>query len=633
MTKRLAYIGFLGLIGLMGFIGYPQPLQGQTVVSFNVPTSMCAGSTQTVSFGYARTHNVVIGDEGSTLGHSERIFLPDGVPCGEMGCSYRSPVTFTAFEPGATITSAEDIKYLRVNMEHSWIGDLYIGITCPNGQTASLLKYGGDGSSSCLSTIPVTHRGWASGDNVAVGTFLGAAHDGENNSRPCDSTATDNEPGVGWNYCWSNNTTSNYSYAHSSASDDGIIYRSGHIVSSGSNAIIDSSNVTAKTNFYHPDQNFSSLIGCPLNGDWYIEVMDGWSGDNGYIFEWELSLDAELIPQDTCLVDSFSVSGYGITKVNDSTFIINAPRELTHDTTVYYNYHVYSSCGNDFDSTVALTFRAIFVHIDTTICDNHPLQIGTRILNETGEYTVTLTSAAQCDSIVEVSLTVHPHQEIHLYDTICQKDSYTINDTTLYQTGTYRFPHTNIFGCDSIETLHLWVFGDELKAIIKAIPLLVTPSEPDIRLYDCSHLNTSCRWIIDDRYFSERQFTYTYPVEADSLPVTLVAYSVQGCTDTAVSVIHIDRSTMFTPNVFTPNESTNNTWQPGMQDILTMEIWIYSREGQLVCHLEGTDAKWNGTNSKGEPCPQGAYVYTILYKTVAIPEKQNKTKGTILLLR
>ena len=602
----------------------PLCMQGQRIVRVDVDSVACFDSVL-IRVGFSEGNEIMVENLPTSLSHPEVAFLPDAIPCGSLGCSYRSPVTFSCFDSTATISSVNDINFVRLNIEHSYIGDIFIGITCPNGQRASLMNYSFYGSSDCSNSVPSEYCGWTLGYSVPISTYLGMPNDEQNSSQPCTSTAPGNEPGIGWNYCWSNNTENGYVYA----GDDGIIYRIGN----SHNGTIDSSDVAAGTQFYHPDQNFSSLIGCPLNGDWYIEVMDGWSGDNGYIFEWELSLDAELIPQDTCLVDSFSVSGYGITKVNDSTFIINAPRELTHDTTVYYNYHVYSSCGNDFDSTVALTFRAIFVHIDTTICDNHPLQIGTRILNETGEYTVTLTSAAQCDSIVEVSLTVLPHQEIHLYDTICKKDSYTINDTTLYQTGTYRFPHTNIFGCDSIETLHLWVFGDELKAVIKAIPLLVTPSEPDIRLYDCSHLNTSCRWIIDDRYFSERQFTYTYPVEADSLPVTLVAYSVQGCTDTAVSVIHIDRSTMFTPNVFTPNESTNNTWQPGMQDILTMEIWIYSREGQLVCHLEGTDAKWNGTNSKGEPCPQGAYVYTILYKTVAIPEKQNKTKGTILLLR
>ncbi len=850
---------------------------------------MCAGSTRMVTFGYQSSRNIVIGQETTTLGHSERIFLPDGEPCGSMGCSYRSHVTFSAFAPGATITSAQDIKYLRLNIEHSWIGDIYIGITCPDGHKASLLKYSNNGSSSCTSSIPSNHRGWStSSSNVNVSTFLGDPYDAEDYSHPCDSSRVNNRPGTGWNYCWSNNTTSGYTYA----SGDGIIYRSGHSHNIAQHGMtIDSSNVAARTNFYHPDQDFSSLIGCPLNGDWYIEVMDGWGGDNGYIFEWELSLDAELIPQDECEADSFLVTGYGVTMLNDSSFIIHAPENLTHDTTVYYNYHIYSSCGNDIDSTVALTFHPryqtdtlveacgqcfwqghtytsstnlsvntlsahgcdsiqmtrIVVHpsynlyrqisivendlpytylghtfydevtdtllagtttegcdsnivftlrvarnkfcvvidtvcsddtpylwaghqylqsavdtatfltsegadstvvlqltvfpshhsimeieavendlpvvfdglsftastdtllrytsihgcdstihyvltvhpnhsfvynksvcddelpyewmgetfanadtitqelldihgadsivtliltvnptyhlfIDTTLCDNHPLLVGTTPLNQTGVYSLTLTTAEQCDSIVDVTLTANPHHDIHLYDTVCKADGYSLGDVTYHQTGIYSSLLTNSYGCDSLVTLHLGILREELKAEIKAIPLLVTLSNPDVQLYDASQHNSSSRWLIDGHTYSDRHLTYTYPVDLDSLPVTLVAYSIEGCTDTTTEVIHIDRAAIALPNVFTPGESTNNTWQPGLRDILSMELWIYNREGLLIFHQEGTGTRWDGTKN-GEPCPQGAYVYTILYRSKMRPDIQKKINGTITLLR
>lgn len=724
---RMACVGLIFIFQLSIF----NSVQGQTVVGFNVPTSMCEGTSQTVSFGFSPLRNIVIQEIRTTLGHSERIFLPDGVPCGTMGCSYRSHVNFSSFPSDATITSVEDIKYVRLNIEHSWIGDIYIGITCPNDQKASLLKYSNNGSSSCTSTIPMGHRGWdASSTNVGVGTYLGAALSGQDSNNPCDSTAYANRPGIGWNYCWSNNTTSGYSYAHTSASDDGIIYRSGH----SHNGKIDSSNVAAMTNFYHPDQNFSSLIGCPLNGDWYIEVLDGWGGDNGYIFEWELALNAEQI-QD-CLADSFMVSGYGVTMLNDSTFTILAPTGLTHDTTFLYNYHIYSSCGNDFDTTVALTFHPTY-HADTTVvaceqfiwhghrytssthqtysttsiygCDSieqaditvnpgYHLQhealvvendlpysyrghtfydpvtdsvfpdttvfgcdstltltihvaynqflelIDTVCLSQTPylwanrQYTASVVdtlfafTSLGADSVVVLHLTVLPSDDIHLYDTVCFSQGYTFDGITYNETGIYTRYFTNIYGCDSTVTLHLGILRDPIQAEIRAIPLMVTPTSPEVRLYDISHHNSSCRWIIEGQSYSERHLTYTYPVDLDSLPVTLVAVSAEGCTDTTTTVIYIDRATIFTPNVFTPSESTNNTWQPGLNDILSLELWIYNRQGQLLCHLEGADARWDGT-SNGAPCPQGAYVYTLLYRSLMRPEKQQKLNGTILLLR
>ena len=186
----LRRVACLGVFIVFSFLNW---VQGQRLVSFSVPREMCAGSRRTVTFGYMTTHDVVVGHEGTTLGHSERIFLPDGVPCGTLGCSYRSHVVFTVFGAGATIGSVEDIKYVRVNMEHSWIGDIYIGVTCPNGQRASLLKYSNNGTSSCTSTIPSNHRGWSAGNNVEMGTYLGDPQDGENSMHKCDSSALGNE--------------------------------------------------------------------------------------------------------------------------------------------------------------------------------------------------------------------------------------------------------------------------------------------------------------------------------------------------------------------------------------------------------------------------------------------------------
>jgi len=47
----------------------------------------------------------------------------------------------TAFAPGQTITSVNDIEALCMDLEHSYIGDLDMWITCPNGQSVSLIDY------------------------------------------------------------------------------------------------------------------------------------------------------------------------------------------------------------------------------------------------------------------------------------------------------------------------------------------------------------------------------------------------------------------------------------------------------------------------------------------------------------
>jgi gliding motility-associated-like protein len=68
------------------------------------------------------------------------------------------------------------------------------------------------------------------------------------------------------------------------------------------------------TNVYHPDGAFDNLIGCPMNGTWSIEVLDGFSIDNGYLCGWEIALDPALLPQDwsyQVLLDSAWVVGPG----------------------------------------------------------------------------------------------------------------------------------------------------------------------------------------------------------------------------------------------------------------------------------------------------------------------------------
>ena len=160
---------------------------GQTFTSINFPSDLCAGADTTVSFGYNSAFNIVVDTGHATLGHSDRIFLPDGQPCGTLGCSYRSPVTFTDFAAGASITSGQDIKYIRLNMEHSYIGDIYINITCPNGQKADIMRFGGTNNSSC--SIPAASKNWLSGSNMSSGAFFGEAYD-YGASNKCDSGAT-----------------------------------------------------------------------------------------------------------------------------------------------------------------------------------------------------------------------------------------------------------------------------------------------------------------------------------------------------------------------------------------------------------------------------------------------------------
>ncbi|MBR1765960.1 MAG: gliding motility-associated C-terminal domain-containing protein [Bacteroidales bacterium] len=441
---------------------WPCAAMGQELVSFNVPHEMCAGTTVEVSFGYSSTNNVVVRPYQASMGHSEQIFLPDGQNCGSSGCAYNSPVTFTGFPDGLTVSSVQDIKYVRLNMEHSYIGDLYIGLRCPNGQKAAILKYSdqNSGGSPCLSAIPNSSRGYAAPQTQNNHrAYLGLPNTTDNNNFICDSSR--NSPGTGWDYCWSNNTTSNYSYA----ANGGYIYRTANQVTvSTSRSRVKASNVNNGTNFYHPDQNFSSLVGCPLNGVWNIEVIDGWSTDNGYIFEWELALDPTLIPSLNCVPVRYIIEGYGVTELTDSTFSITAPSHVTHDSTVTYIYTVISSCGDTIVRTANLVFHPT---VDTTLffqgCEFYSWQHHTYTSDTL--MLISDTTSHGCDSTVHVDIDIHPVFRLDFTDTVVENAlPYSIfGRTFLTEVKDSLLADTTAYGCDSSVVFSLAVHWNSLS--------------------------------------------------------------------------------------------------------------------------------------------------------------------------
>ena len=104
---------------------------------------MCAGNSYLITGSYETESEIEMYHTQSTLSIADTAFLPDGVPCDPYGCSYRSTLTFTDYNDDAIVESVDDIYYVKINMEHSFIGDIYINITCPNGQKADIMRWAG----------------------------------------------------------------------------------------------------------------------------------------------------------------------------------------------------------------------------------------------------------------------------------------------------------------------------------------------------------------------------------------------------------------------------------------------------------------------------------------------------------
>ena len=428
---------------------------------------MCTGDEVTVSSTYSNLSIIqvdsVFSEQLTTLKVTDTIFLPDGVDCGN-GCAYTSSVTFTAFAPSATIQSANDILYVRIQLEHSFIGDIYIALTCPNGQSVKIMnKYGSSGSANCAGQIP-TPWGWQVTSGVSSGAYFGDAYD---YSSGCDINNSQNQMGTTWNYCWSNNTTLGYQYANG----QGYVYETVNV----HNGKVDSTNTTNMTQVYHPDQPFSQLIGCPMNGTWSIKVIDGWSADNGWLTEWEMALDPSLLPQDwsyTVHPDSMWVTGPGA----EGAYII--PDQSGQ---IEYTAHIMDEFGCVYDTLLNIEVverphpdlgpDIAICHGDLYELDSHYNNPNSTVYWSTGEHTpsIYLTSAGDYSVHVTVTnedgLTCAGDDTVNVYVSPKPIPEFTASDTAGCAPLAIHFNNTSVAN-DTMGMSFRWVIFDENGNIV-----------------------------------------------------------------------------------------------------------------------------------------------------------------------
>lgn len=157
--------------------------------------------------------------------------------------SYNSSITVEIPDAG-TIENCDDLSFLQINLEHSFIQDVGITLTCPNGTTASVKSYG---------------------------TIFGAINFGQ---------ALDNDlaqPGTGWDYYWSENGNYPISFYQGSLGF----------------------NMPLPSDHFRPDESFCNFIGCPINGTWNLTVEDFTYFDNGYVFSWTLAFPDGSLPSNS----------------------------------------------------------------------------------------------------------------------------------------------------------------------------------------------------------------------------------------------------------------------------------------------------------------------------------------------
>jgi len=149
----------------------------------------------------------------------------------------------------------------------------------------------------------------------------------------------------------------------------------------------------------------------------------------------------------------FFVGGSSVQNGTSSTYTTGP---LTANTTVYVEV-TNGVCPIVSATETIMVATEVINNISASICPGGSYQFGGQNLTTAGLYEDTLTSAAGCDSIVNLTLSDAVPTSSTLNEAICQGDSYQFGSQTLTSAGSYTDVIPNAAGCDSTITLNLAV--------------------------------------------------------------------------------------------------------------------------------------------------------------------------------
>ena len=179
-------------------------------------------------------------------------------------------------------------------------------------------------------------------------------------------------------------------------------------------------------------------------------------GQDGLLIEYDSTLDFTTFP-----VGTFQICGLSYKKedrdsfpVPDGIITIDSIRNSLNSFEPFF-------CGQLTDSCINIQILPIPASstLQDTICAGDSYTLGDSTFTTTGNYPVILPSFANCDSTVNLQLTVLDIPIINLVETICEGESFLIGDSNYTQTGLYADTLNNFFGCDSIINLDLTVLA------------------------------------------------------------------------------------------------------------------------------------------------------------------------------
>jgi gliding motility-associated-like protein len=295
------------------------------------------------------------------------------------------------------------------------------------------------------------------------------------------------------------------------------------------------------------------------------------------------------------------------------------------------------STSLDCDSIVTLTLIVhpnVSIDIVREICEGDSVTIGTQSFKETGNYIVKLLSSFRCDSTVNLSLTVHPPKSTQLERTICAGDSVMIGNQTFKEDGNYVVILNTSKGCDSTVFLTLNVNSTPVinASVDKSIVLPGEAVQLDVTASGSYSFNWTPAGAVSNPLIANPTATVNTPTwfVVRASDITTECASVDSVF-VDVEILPCVKENIFIPNAFSPNgDGINDHFVPRSTILLSMRLQVYDRWGNKVFESNDPAQGWDGTY-KGQPAQVDAYGY---HFTGTCTDGGNITlKGNVTLLR
>ncbi|NCC17976.1 MAG: T9SS type A sorting domain-containing protein [Bacteroidia bacterium] len=441
---------------------------------------ICSGTPFNYLVGFENNNNLILSSNfNKAYRYDSTSLIPDGPNC-TFPCT-EAKITVDNYPSGTLIRNTSDILSVCMNIEHSFAGDLSIELVCPNGSSTILKHF----------------------------TFSGGAHLGEafDQSNGCDPNNPQNAPGIGWNYCFSNQLLNGQRGVLTGNTVSPIDSSHMYLTQTGYFQTPNQSATTMATGWETVDLNgFSNLIGCPINGDWQLRICDYWGSDNGYLFSWDL--DFGINNQNAFVVDTITMDGAYVIGQQDSIFSIAPPLEIDTNVSNKYKINFVDVFGCTFDTSFYLNiiqtpivnlgndtsvFEPTIIYAPISLVDNY-----TYLWQPTQQTSAQTTTPdiLECDSTINYSVEVfnrNPLKTCIGYDDITVR----INPTPtipISLDAQINMPQNNIILTWESEALKYDIYRNETYIASTTYPIFIDPNVTvgENYCYRIKAINNSC---------------------------------------------------------------------------------------------------------------------------------------------